>query len=124
MTSNIPIDLNKPPYEVQDAVPRSSENIIIELNVDDNPEFGYPVIELDLNQFFEDDDDARSDSSVEEIIGQQANDGEGNRNTEGVHEGHVISGGEGIFNEFDDGNGEAGETSQGNGTIGDRLEEN
>ncbi|GER25185.1 myb domain protein 85 [Striga asiatica] len=114
MTSNILIDLNKPLYEVQDAVPRSSENIIIELNVDDNPEFGYPVIELDLNQFFEDDDDARSDSSVEEITGQQANDGEGNRNIEGVLEGHVISGGEGNFNEFDGGNGEAGETSQGN----------
>ncbi|GER50062.1 transposon protein, partial [Striga asiatica] len=84
---------DEPPYDVEDAVPRSSENIIIELNVDDNPEIGYPVIHLDLNQFFED-DEARD-------IG-------------GVIQGHVISGGKEIFNEFDGGNGEAGETSQGN----------
>ncbi|CAA0835537.1 Unknown protein [Striga hermonthica] len=90
MTSNIPIDLNKTPYEVEDAVPRSSQNIIIELNVDESPEIGYPLIELDLNQFFDDDDEARSDSSGEEIIGQQAG---GNS---------------------DGGNSEAGETSQGN----------
>ncbi|CAA0827406.1 Unknown protein, partial [Striga hermonthica] len=113
MASNIPIDLNEPPYDVEDASLRSSENIIIELNVDNNPEIGYPVIELDLNQLFEDDDETRSDSSVEEIIGQQANDGEGNRDIGGVLQGHVILGGQEIFNEFDGGNGEAGETSQG-----------
>ncbi|GER27390.1 Holliday junction ATP-dependent DNA helicaseRuvB, partial [Striga asiatica] len=114
MASNFLIDLNELPYDVEDEVPRSSENIIVELNVDDNPEIGYPVIELDLNQFFEDDGEARSDSSMEKIIGQQANDGEGNRDIEGVLQGHVIPGRQEIFNEFDGENGEAGETSQGN----------
>ncbi|CAA0807020.1 Unknown protein [Striga hermonthica] len=114
MASNILIDLNEPPYDVEDEVPRSSENIIIELNVDDGPEIGYAVIELDLNQLFEEDDEARSDSSVEETIGQQANDGERNRDIDGILQGHVISGGQEIFNEFDGRNGETGETNQGN----------
>ncbi|GER39374.1 BAH domain [Striga asiatica] len=99
--SKIPIDLYELPYDVEDAVPRSSQNIIIDLNAEDSPEIGYPIIELDLNQFFEDDDEARSDSSVEEDIDQQANGGEGNNVQE-------------IFNEFDDVNGQAVETRQGN----------
>ncbi|GER32745.1 eukaryotic translation initiation factor 3subunit I [Striga asiatica] len=110
MASNIPIDLNGPPYDVEDAALRSSQNIIIDRNVDDSLEIGYPVIELDLNQFFEDDNEARSDSSVEEDVGQQANGGEGNTDIEGVVQGHVISSGQEIFNEFDDVNGEAVET--------------
>ncbi|GER54512.1 pentatricopeptide repeat (PPR) superfamily protein [Striga asiatica] len=113
IVSNIPTYLNKHPYDVEDAVPKSSENIIIELNVDENPKIGYTVIKLDINQFFEDDDEARFDSSVEEIIGQQANGEEENRDIEGVLQGHIISSGQEIFNEFDDRTGEAGETSQG-----------
>ncbi|GER27458.1 S-adenosyl-L-methionine-dependentmethyltransferases superfamily protein [Striga asiatica] len=112
MASNISIDLNEPPYDVENDVSISSQNIIVELNADERPEIGYHVIELDLNQIFEDDDEARSESSVEEIVSQQANGGEGNR--EGVVQGHVISGGQEIFNEFDGRNGETRETSQGN----------
>ncbi|GER31849.1 transposon protein [Striga asiatica] len=63
MALNIPIDLNEPPYDVEDATPRPLENIIIELNVDDSPKIRYPVIEFDLDQFFKDDDEVRSDSS-------------------------------------------------------------
>ncbi|GER40908.1 transposon protein [Striga asiatica] len=110
MASNIPINLNEPPHDVEDAVLRSSQNIIIDLSFDNILEIGYPIIELDLNQFFEDDDEARSVSSVEEDIGQQANGGEGNRDIEG----HVISSGQEIFNEFDNVNGEAVKTRQGN----------
>ncbi|GER41543.1 telomeric repeat binding protein 1 [Striga asiatica] len=111
MTSNILIDLNKPPYDVEDVVSRSSQNIIVELNADESPEIGYHVLEFNLNQIFEDDDEARSKSYVEEIVSQQANGGEGNR---GVIQGNVISGRQEIFNEFDGRNDETGETSQGN----------
>ncbi|GER43465.1 transposon protein, partial [Striga asiatica] len=97
MASNIPIDLNKPPYDVEDAVSRSSQNIIIELNADETRKL-----------------DTMSESSVEEIVSQQANGEEEDRDIEGVVQGHVISGGQEIFNGFDGRNGEAGETSQEN----------
>ncbi|GER25240.1 chorismate synthase [Striga asiatica] len=98
MASNIPIDLNEPSYDVEGAVSRGSQNIVIELNADESLEIGY----------------SRSESSVEEIVSQQANGGEENNDIEGVLQGHVISGGQEIFNEFDGRNGETRETSQEN----------
>lgn len=82
MASKFTFDLNQPPpfddhelpHEEEDipviATSSSSGNIFIELN-EENHEIEYPIIELDVHVFTEDNDRSFSESSEEEIETEQ-----------------------------------------------------
>lgn len=85
MDSQFTIDLNEPSPNFDQELPNeegeisifvsssSTGNFVIELT-EENHVIEYPVIELDLHEFRNDNDGSSSDSSEEETIAQQIGD--------------------------------------------------